>query len=182
MWLEEIRGGVRKDPVIALMVNKSDLVAEEVVDPEIVKEFTKEKGLKFELASTRTGEGIMNIFEEIESELVERNLVEEDKVKLDKLRLINNKKNCCRQGIKYNLNYPAQLNLVSYTHNYIIEMVEGKKEEVPIIVTKKERVIKGRFLKYYHYHFITPSTQKEDVIRTLNLDMGINQQRNGYNS
>ena len=42
----------------------------------------------------------------------------------------------------------------------------------PITITKKERIIKGRFLKYYHYKFIDPITHKEDVEYFKILDMG----------
>eukprot|EP00826_Nyctotherus_ovalis_P043177 TRINITY_DN4519_c0_g1_i4.p1 TRINITY_DN4519_c0_g1~~TRINITY_DN4519_c0_g1_i4.p1 ORF type:complete len:214 (-),score=51.24 TRINITY_DN4519_c0_g1_i4:127-768(-) len=97
-WLEEIKTGAVKDPVIALVGNKADLVMEEEVEPDEAQEFAEQKGMKFSLASAKIGEGIIDSFEEIACELLEKNVVssDEDKIRLDKLAMENHRKNCCQ--------------------------------------------------------------------------------------
>ena len=98
LWLEEIKAKTREDPIIGLIGNKSDLVIEEKVDVNEAQRFAKEKELKFSLVSAKTGEGILDAFQEIACELLEKNIINTNtnKARLNKLPLATYKKNCCQ--------------------------------------------------------------------------------------
>jgi GTPase involved in cell partitioning and DNA repair len=59
--------------VIGIAANKSDLIEEEKVSEEEVKQFAQEKGIIFGLISACNGYGVTNLFNELGLKYVEQN-------------------------------------------------------------------------------------------------------------
>jgi GTPase SAR1 family protein len=63
--VEELKGHANKEIIICLVGNKLDLVASREVSTDQAKEFAAEQGLLFMEASAKTGEAVVDIFNEI---------------------------------------------------------------------------------------------------------------------
>ena len=64
-WYNEIKNNCNETPVIALVGNKTDLYAEQKVEPSVAREFADKIGAIFQLTSAKKNEGIPNLFDNI---------------------------------------------------------------------------------------------------------------------
>jgi small GTP-binding protein len=69
-WLEELRKAVNKDIPLVLVANKTDL-PDRVVPPIEGREFAAAHGMPYVESSAKTGEGILDVFEELAKTLVD---------------------------------------------------------------------------------------------------------------
>lgn len=68
-WLEELRKALGKDIPLILVANKTDL-PDRVVEPSEGREFADSHNMPYIESSAKTGEGIVDIFEELAEVLV----------------------------------------------------------------------------------------------------------------
>jgi Ras-related protein Rab-2A len=69
-WLDELRKAINKDIPLVLVANKTDL-PDRVVEPSEGRVFADGKGMPYVESSAKTGEGIVDIFEELAKVLVQ---------------------------------------------------------------------------------------------------------------
>jgi small GTP-binding protein len=69
-WLDELRKAINKDIPLVLVANKTDL-PDRVVEPSEGRAFADGKGMPYVESSAKTGEGIVDIFEELAKVLVQ---------------------------------------------------------------------------------------------------------------
>ncbi len=70
-WLEELERAVGKKIPLVLVANKTDL-PDRVVEPAEGREFADKHNMPYLESSAKTGEGIVDIFEELAQTLVEK--------------------------------------------------------------------------------------------------------------
>lgn len=70
-WLEELEKAVGKKIPLVLVANKTDL-PDRVIEPAEGKEFAEKHEMPYLESSAKTGEGIVDIFEELAKTLVEK--------------------------------------------------------------------------------------------------------------
>ncbi len=68
-WLTELRKAINKDIPLVLVANKTDL-PDRVVEPAEGHEFAKAHNMPYVESSAKTGEGIIDIFEELAKTLL----------------------------------------------------------------------------------------------------------------
>lgn len=68
-WLEELRKAIGKDIPLVLVANKTDL-PDRVVAPSEGREFADSHGMPYVESSAKTGEGILDVFEQLATTLV----------------------------------------------------------------------------------------------------------------
>ena len=68
-WLDELRKAINKDIPLVLVANKTDL-PDRVVEPSEGRTFADGKAMPYVESSAKTGEGIVDIFEELAKVLV----------------------------------------------------------------------------------------------------------------
>ncbi len=68
-WLDELRKAINKDIPLVLVANKTDL-PDRVVEPSEGRAFADERKMPYVESSAKTGEGIVDIFEELAKVLV----------------------------------------------------------------------------------------------------------------
>lgn len=83
--------------VIYVVGNKSDLFLQEAVSEREARQFAEKINAKFTLTSCLTGEGVKEIFEEIEHKLkaIELSAKEKKRIRLDDSKNRNNNRSCC---------------------------------------------------------------------------------------
>jgi small GTP-binding protein len=69
-WLDELKKAINKDIPLVLVANKTDL-PDRVVQPSEGRTFADERGMPYVESSAKTGEGIVDIFEELAKVLVQ---------------------------------------------------------------------------------------------------------------
>lgn len=74
-WLEELEKAVGKKIPLVLVANKTDL-PDRVVEPSEGKEFAKKHNMPYIESSAKTGEGIVDIFDNLGRTLVEKRSTE----------------------------------------------------------------------------------------------------------
>uniref|UniRef100_A0A9J8DCV6 small monomeric GTPase n=1 Tax=Cyprinus carpio carpio TaxID=630221 RepID=A0A9J8DCV6_CYPCA len=97
-WLTEISEYAKKDVVIMLLGNKSDMAAERVITHEEGEKLAKEYGVPFMETSAKTGVNVELAFQAIARELKHRNIQQphEPKFKIhDYIESQKQKSNCC---------------------------------------------------------------------------------------
>jgi small GTP-binding protein len=75
-WLEELERAIGKTIPLVLVANKTDL-PDRVVEPAEGKAFAAERNMPYLESSAKTGEGIVDIFEELATTLVENRTASE---------------------------------------------------------------------------------------------------------
>ena len=68
-WLDELRKAINKDIPLVLVANKTDL-PDRVVEPSEGREFADRHGMPYVESSAKTGEGVVDIFEQLARVLV----------------------------------------------------------------------------------------------------------------
>ncbi|TFG10509.1 GTP-binding protein [Candidatus Thorarchaeota archaeon] len=68
-WLDELRKAIGKDIPLVLVANKTDL-PDRVVAPSEGREFADAHGMPYVESSAKTGEGILDVFEQLATTLV----------------------------------------------------------------------------------------------------------------
>ena len=68
-WLEELHTAINKKIPLVIVANKTDL-PDRVVEPSEGREFAEKHGLPYTESSAKTGEGIVDIFQELAEVLV----------------------------------------------------------------------------------------------------------------
>ncbi|UCE10220.1 MAG: GTP-binding protein [Candidatus Thorarchaeota archaeon] len=68
-WLDELTKAINKEIPLVLVANKTDL-PDRVVEPAEGQEYARGKGMPYVESSAKTGEGIVDIFEELAKVLV----------------------------------------------------------------------------------------------------------------
>lgn len=69
-WLEELNKAIGKEIPLVLVANKTDL-PDRVVEPSEGREFADNHGMPYLESSAKTGEGIVDIFEQLAKTLVD---------------------------------------------------------------------------------------------------------------
>ncbi len=70
-WLSELRKAINKEIPLVLVANKTDL-PDRVVDPKEGHKFAESHGMPYVESSAKTGEGVVDIFEELAKILVKQ--------------------------------------------------------------------------------------------------------------
>ncbi|MFX0108222.1 MAG: Rab family GTPase [Candidatus Hodarchaeota archaeon] len=68
-WLEELKRAIGKDIPLVLVANKTDL-PDRVVEPSEGREYADAHGMPYVESSAKTGEGVVDIFEQLGNTLV----------------------------------------------------------------------------------------------------------------
>ncbi|MFW9792745.1 MAG: Rab family GTPase [Candidatus Thorarchaeota archaeon] len=68
-WLDELHKAINKEIPLVLVANKTDL-PDRVVEPSEGREFAEKHGMPYIESSAKTGEGIVDIFQELAEVLV----------------------------------------------------------------------------------------------------------------
>jgi small GTP-binding protein len=68
-WLDELQKAINKEIPLVLVANKTDL-PDRVVEPSEGREFADRHGMPYVESSAKTGEGVVDIFDELAHELV----------------------------------------------------------------------------------------------------------------
>ena len=96
-WYNEIKNNC-KDPVIALVGNKTDLYDKQTVEPSVAREFADDIGAIFQLTSAKKNDGIPNLFDNIGKKYLQPNYEYDAKDKMAKEKF--DKKKEGEQGTK----------------------------------------------------------------------------------
>ena len=96
-WYNEIKNNC-KDPVIALVGNKTDLYDKQTVEPSVAREFADDIGAIFQLTSAKKNEGIPNLFDNIGKKYLQPDYEYDAKDKLAKVKYEKKKED--EQGTK----------------------------------------------------------------------------------
>ncbi len=70
-WIDELRKAIGKEIPLVLVANKTDL-PDRVVEPKEGREFADAHGMPYVESSAKTGEGVIDIFEQLGTTLVLR--------------------------------------------------------------------------------------------------------------
>ena len=97
-WINNLKEAVKKDIIIGLTANKSDLFEEQVVPENEAIQYAKENGFFFFQTSAKQGTGITDLIESLGNEYLKRNgCVERSTFILQKAKTLPRKKKdkCC---------------------------------------------------------------------------------------
>lgn len=105
-WLDEVINNSNENVIMAIVGNKSDLIENEKVKEEDVKNFANEKGIHFAVISAKMKNGIDDLFKDIGNKYYDSLKITDDSEELNKSKklskkgLKNNKvvikKKCCK--------------------------------------------------------------------------------------
>jgi len=70
-WIDELKKAIGKEIPLVLVANKTDL-PDRVVEPKEGREFADSHGMPYVESSAKTGEGVIDIFEQLGETLVKR--------------------------------------------------------------------------------------------------------------
>jgi Ras-related protein Rab-2A len=70
-WIDELKKAIGKEIPLVLVANKTDL-PDRVVEPKEGREFADSHGMPYIESSAKTGEGVIDIFEQLGTTLVKR--------------------------------------------------------------------------------------------------------------
>lgn len=74
-WIEEVREARGPDVAILLTGNKADMIKEQEVDLQIIKEYADESGIKYCIASAKDNINMKEILDELATLLCEKQIV-----------------------------------------------------------------------------------------------------------
>ena len=106
-WFEEVINNINENVIMAIVGNKNDLIENEKVNEEEVKNFANEKGMHYAFISAKMKNGIDELFKDIGNKYYDSLKITDDdeefnkNKKLSKKGLKNDKtvakKKCCKQ-------------------------------------------------------------------------------------
>ena len=106
-WFEEVINNINENVIMAIVGNKNDLIENEKVNEEDVKNFANEKGMHYAFISAKMKNGIDELFKDIGNKYYDSLKITDDdeefnkNKKLSKKGLKNDKtvakKKCCKQ-------------------------------------------------------------------------------------
>ena len=106
-WFEEVINNINENVIMAIVGNKNDLIENEKVNEEEVKNFANEKGMHYSFISAKMKNGIDELFKDIGNKYYDSLKITDDdeefnkNKKLSKKGLKNDKtvakKKCCKQ-------------------------------------------------------------------------------------
>ena len=106
-WFEEVINNINENVIMAIVGNKNDLIENEKVNEEEVKNFANEKGMHYAFISAKMKNGIDELFKDIGNKYYDSLKISDDdeefnkNKKLSKKGLKNDKtvakKKCCKQ-------------------------------------------------------------------------------------
>ena len=106
-WFEEVINNINENVIMAIVGNKNDLIENEKVNEEEVKNFANEKGMHYAFISAKMKNGIDELFKDIGNKYYDSLQITDDdeefnkNKKLSKKGLKNDKtvakKKCCKQ-------------------------------------------------------------------------------------
>jgi small GTP-binding protein len=106
-WFEEVINNINENVIMAIVGNKNDLIENEKVNEEEVKNFANEKGMHYAFISAKMKNGIDELFKDIgkkflhpDSEITSNMTNEElknkgEKLQREKIKNEQKKRNCC---------------------------------------------------------------------------------------
>ena len=105
-WFEEVINNINENVIMAIVGNKNDLIENEKVNEEEVKNFANEKGMHYAFISAKMKNGIDELFKDIGNKYYDSLKITDDSEELNKSKklskkgLKNNKvvikKKCCK--------------------------------------------------------------------------------------
>ena len=105
-WFEEVINNINENVIMAIAGNKNDLIENEKVNEEEVKNFANEKGMHYAFISAKMKNGIDELFKDIGNKYYDSLKITDDSEELNKSKklskkgLKNNKivikKKCCK--------------------------------------------------------------------------------------
>jgi small GTP-binding protein len=101
-WFEQLKNIAMDNIVIGIAGNKFDLIEEEKVREEEVREYAREIGASFRFTSALNNNGIDELFKELVEKYIEKfgieSLINKDlSIKLSK-KMVKKKKKCCKNS------------------------------------------------------------------------------------